>query len=243
MKTSAIFAPVLLAPGILAKYSVFINYSPKMVDVGNLDVFAATWQKIYGTSGNTNAIISTDDYKTQIQKCHTGGNANNNAVQVKMEGQWGRNPGLGPNDAREGIVAALWKFLQAQMADNEVALWTDCFYPVPRGPNNPSWYPQTPACTGTKYSWGCVGCQFDSVRCRAGSKGHKVPAQIKITVKNEQGQLMADGLTVNIGAVVDQGNNGCSTLLKTIGGLAAFVPGPGSAFKAGISLACDLGGA
>lgn len=236
MKSAIILAIACISRDVFAKYKAHVTYSRDLVNVGDLDVFGTTWTKIYAEPGNQNSVLLHEEAQSQSNPCHSLGNSADTRVSIDIEGQWGRDPGLGIHDAREAIVQAYWDFAKAIMAEYSTPIWTNCFYPVTRGPNNPTWYPATPACSGA----GCVGCQNNgAVRCQRGSTGHKVPAKIKVTLTDSAGQLMADGMTVSFKANKPQSNDGCTAATKVAGGLSALIPGLGTFFSAGITVACE----
>ena len=234
MRKSIILPAACLLQQAFAKYSVHVTYSPNLVTVGDADIFGLTWTEIYAAQGNQNAVVLQPSKSSRADACKEGGRSQDTTVSADIEGQWGRDPGLGAHDSREAIVQAYWDFMKVFMADNQYRLWAECVHVNGRNALTP-WWPTASACTGG----GCAGCSGTSgLECQYGDTGFRVPAKVKVTMTNAQGQLMSDGLTISFSSTQSGGNGGCGLAGAIAGQLAGLIPGAGQYINAGISVAC-----
>lgn len=215
---------------------VEVRYSKEMIDVGNLNIFEATWEKIYGEDGNQRSVLTDSTYGTNGNECtHYTSKADNN-VRVIINGQWGRVPGLGEHDSREALVQSLWKVLEEVSNPTGWNVFTNCYgttwqegTPIWKGPH---------ACGGPKATVrpDCF-CSIGSAQCEFHSWGHRVPSAIKANMYRD-GVLLADSLQINFSAQRVPKDEGCGTVGLITSTLVGFLPGPGSLFAKGISIFC-----
>lgn len=232
--TFAALTPAALAADSLIK--VEVRYTKEMVDVGNLDIFDTTWQKIYGESGNQRAVLTDTTYDTSSGACMSWADKPDRNVRVQINGQWGRIPDLGPHDSREALIQALYKVLSLNADPTGYNVYTNCYGTtwqegVPRweGPH---------ACGGDSatVSSECM-CDIGSAQCEFHSWGHKVPSSIKANLYRD-GVLLADSLTIDIASTKVAEEDGCGTIGEITSALVGFLPGPGSLFATGIDVFC-----
>ncbi|KAL0936432.1 uncharacterized protein CTRU02_208647 [Colletotrichum truncatum] len=232
----AVFALAALGQVVSATIKVEVRFSDKMVNVGNLDLFATTWQKIYAATGNQYSIVTDNTYPTNDDKCTSHYTDHTLNAQVIVNGQWGKVPGLGPHDSREALVQSIWKSLQLGSDKTAWDVYTNC-YGLTWQEGIPYW--KTPACgaVAATVSKQCQ-CPIASAQCQYYSKGHKVPSIIKANLYRD-GVLLADSLTIEFSSAVVEQSGGCGIVGMIASGLAGFVPGVGSIFSKGITLLCD----
>jgi hypothetical protein len=237
---------LLAAAGLVAtasaKIQAEVRYSDTMVDVGNIDVFAATWQKIYGTAGNQRSILADVTSSGYNGACNSWADGFNLNVNTHIDGQWGQIPGLGPNDSREALTKSIWAALQEIMKLNERNVFSMC-YGFTWQEGKPSWCyagGEGGACGCNKNSvqTDCSCPDAENVSCKDKTVGHKVPSSIKANLYQD-GALLADSIEITFSAQ-DTTAGGCSVAERIAGALAGLVPGAGSIFSAGVTIDCAL---
>jgi hypothetical protein len=233
----------LLAAGALvaaasAKIQVEVRYSDNMIDVGNTDLFAQTWQKIYGSDGNQQSILTDVPTTAFNGGCNTWADEANLNVRTTINGQWGKVSGLGPHDSREGLVESLWAALKEVSAKNQWDVFNTC-YGTTWQEGLPDWaYHGQSACGGANptVAKSCP-CDIGSAACKDHSLGHKVPSLIKANLYQD-GTLLPDSIEIAFASAEVAAKGGCGTLPQVAGALAGFIPGGGDIFAAGIKIAC-----
>lgn len=107
-----------------------VQYSDALVNVGNLDIFAATWQKIYATDGNGQGAINDNTYYTYSSGCKTVAHAGESDLTVRMEmnGAWGANDETGINmyQMRDAIVQTSWAAFNALATAKRYDVYNNC---------------------------------------------------------------------------------------------------------------------
>ncbi|KAF4546885.1 Hypothetical protein D9617_115g089220 [Elsinoe fawcettii] len=230
MKTISFLAAACLSAQALA-YNIHVVYSSELVEVGDIDLFAATWKKIYAAAGNEHAVALAES--KVVGSATNCGMLGDTTVGISIDGQWGRDPGLSLETSRDALVKALWRFIQVFGADEAYNVYAPCGFESKGGA--PEWFPKA-ACRGQ----GCGGCcAADICGCQFKKRATKMPVKIKVTMTNNAGTLLADGITVNFSSTKAGGNGGCGVALKVVGALAGFLPGPGGFFSSGVSAACE----
>ncbi|KAH6692244.1 hypothetical protein F5X68DRAFT_187944 [Plectosphaerella plurivora] len=221
------------------KIEVEVRYSKEMIDVGNLDLFMATWQKIYATDGNGRAIVTDNTYGAFGGGCMSTYDGPDNNARVIINGAWGRVPGLGPHDSREALVQTLWGVLKAVSDPTAWDVFTQC-YGLSWQQGSPIWNNnRRPACGGGPFHTvrqTCL-CLYGGASCEKFSLGHRVPSVIKANLYRD-GQLLADSLTIQFSAQRVVKDEGCGTVNAIAGLFGGLLPGPASLFASGISVFC-----
>ncbi|KAG8624452.1 hypothetical protein KVT40_007519 [Elsinoe batatas] len=230
MKPVSLLAAAALSAQVMA-YRIHIVYSSQLVEVGDINLFAATWEKIYAAPGNQNAVALTEP--GLIGSATNCGKLGDTTVGVSIEGQWGKDPGLGLETSRDALVKSLWEFIQVFGDDEAYDVFAPCGAQSKGGA--PRWFFQAD-CRG-QYCGGC--CAASSCGCQFKKRATKMPAKIKLTMTNNAGTLLPDGITVDFTSTKASSNGGCGVALKVVGALAGFLPGPGSLFSSGVSAACE----
>jgi hypothetical protein len=229
----AAFAQTVFAQGLI---EVEVRYSKEMVDVGNLDIHLATWEKIYAADGNARSLVTDDSYPTAGGECTTFADGPENNVKVTINGAWGRVDGLGPNDSREGIVASIVKVLEEIANPTGWDVFTNC-YGTTWQESVPA-FAAPPACGGVNPSVKPeCSCGIGTAQCEFHSWGHKVPSVIKANLYRD-GTLLADSLEINFGATKNPVDEGCGRAGEITKALVGFLPMPGPIFAEGISIFC-----
>ena len=236
-------AQLLAAGGLLsvasAKIQAEVRYSDSMIDVGNLDLFAQTWQKIYAADGNSQSVLTDVTTPAYNGGCNSWADDANLNAKVTINGQWGRVAGLGLHDSREALVQSIWAALKEVSGNNQYDVFNTC-YGTTWQEGLPDWaYHGESACGGASNSvtQDCP-CEVGSSACKDHSLGHKVPSLIKANLYDGDGALLADSLEITFESAAVGGGGGCSTLTKVAGALAGLLPGPGSLFSTGVNVAC-----
>ncbi|KAK6220170.1 hypothetical protein QIS74_05672 [Colletotrichum tabaci] len=234
----------ILLAGLAAQASALVQmevrYSDNMIDVGNLDLFAATWQAIYAESGNTRAIMTDRSFGTQTNECtHADDYDPDVTVQVKMNGAWGRTPGLSDNQMRDGLVQSAWEVLSRAAEPYGYEVFNGC-----RGL---TWmesvgYTSDAAC-GPKSGRNCEhACRNENspglAQCMNHTWGHKVPSSLRVTAYID-GRLQPDDLIIEFAARSNAVSGGCGWVGTIAGALAGFIPVGGDLFAAGIDIGCS----
>ncbi|EJT78218.1 hypothetical protein GGTG_03320 [Gaeumannomyces tritici R3-111a-1] len=217
-----------------------VRYSDKMVEVGNMDLQAVTRDAIYAEPGNQRGII-TDRTSTGVtNQCqHRLEPGPDVTVQIRMNGAWGRTPGLQDNQMRDGLVASLWEVLKSVSDDTGYEIYTDCY--------GTSWtesarHVKEAAC-GALAAKSCKDqCAHVNTptltQCMKHSWGHRVPSQIRVTAFID-GALQADDLIIDFASTQNNKPGGCGIIGKIAAQLATFtIPVVGGLFAEGINLGC-----
>ena len=234
----------LVAAAASSKIQAEVRYSDTLVDVGNIDLFAATWQKIYGTSGNGRSILNDVENSGYNGACNSWADGYNLKVNTHIDGQWGQVSGLGPNDSREALVQSIWAALQEIMKLNERNIFSDC-YGFTWQEGKPSWCyagGEGGACGCSKNSvqTDCSCPDAGNVSCKDKTVGHKVPASIKANLYRD-GALLADSIEITFSSQ-DTTSGGCSIAERNGAILSGLDPGPGAVFSAGVLIDCAFKG-
>ncbi|OLN81009.1 hypothetical protein CCHL11_09983 [Colletotrichum chlorophyti] len=235
------FLIAALAAQAAAKVQLEVRYSDNMIDVGTLDIFAATWQAIYAEPGNQRAIMTDRSFGADTNTCtHYTDNKPDITVRVKMNGAWGRTPGLKDNQMREGLVQAMWQVLQKTSNPYGYEVFSQC-----RGT---TWqesvgYTSAAAC-GPKSSRNCQSpCRKVGspglTQCMKQTWAHKVPSSLRVTAYID-GRLQPDDLIIEFASQVNPVKGGCGLVGDIAGALAGYViPVVGGLFAKGIAIGCS----
>jgi hypothetical protein len=241
---------LLAAAGLVAaasaKIEVHVSYSDNMINVGNIDLFAQTWQKIYATGGNQYQVLTDTQSSGYDGTCNSWADGFDLNVQTNINGQWGQVKGLGPHDSREGLVQALWAALKDVSDRNQWNVFSDC-YGFTWQEGKPDWAGSTGSgacgCYHSTVQTDCGCYEAENVSCKDRTVAHKVPSKIKANLYQD-GALLPDSLEIDFSASdVTPEAGGCGAVGQVAAALASFIPGSGSIFAAGIKVACiGLGG-
>ncbi|KAG6358793.1 hypothetical protein INS49_012312 [Diaporthe citri] len=241
MKLSSNIALATMAAQASALVQIEVRYSDTMIEVGNLDLFAVTYQAIYDEDGNQRSVMMDRSYGTFDNTCKSAEEPDPDLnVQVKVNGAWGRTPGLADNEMREGLVAAMWEALQAVTNPSGYEVFSEC-----RGLD---WqesvgYTDTAAC-GPESSRNCEEpCSKEGspglAQCMKHSWGHQVPSSMRVTAYIDD-QLQADDLIIEFASARTPKDGGCGIIGDIAGTLAGYViPVAGGLFAKGISIGCS----
>ncbi|EFQ95119.1 hypothetical protein CFE70_007930 [Pyrenophora teres f. teres 0-1] len=238
-QSNIMLALLAVAPSAVSaagKIQVEVRYSNEMVDVGNLELFAETWQKIYSTEGNGRSILSDTAYTTNASACGSWSSKGDREVRVKVNGQWGKIPDLGPNDSRDALVGTLSKVLDEVSKGTGYNVFSNC-YGLSWQESVPIW-PGPHACGGRNPTVRpeCM-CDIGTAQCEFHAWGHKVPSSIKANLYRD-GALLADTLSIDFTANAVAKDEGCGMVGDIAKTLAAYIPGVGNLFVAGVELNC-----
>jgi hypothetical protein len=214
-----------------------------MVDVGNVDLFANTWQAIYAAAGNQQSVLSDTTVSGYNNQCNSWADGYNLNVKVTINGQWGTLPGAGPHDSREALVQALWATLQQVSYQDQYNVFSMCY--------GFTWQESAPDWAYASGAGGACGCAKNSVQqncgcsgaaevsCRDRTFGHKVPSLIKANLYDANGELQADSLEITFASQAAGSSGGCSKIAKVAAALIGLIPGTDAAlFSTGINVSC-----
>lgn len=241
MKLSSNIALATMAAQASALVQIEVRYSDNMIEVGNLDLFAVTYQAIYAEDGNQRSVMMDRSFGTFDNTCKSAEEPDPDLnVQVKVNGAWGRTPGLADNEMREGLVAAMWEALQAVTDPSGYEVFSDC-----RGL---SWsesvgYTADAAC-GRLSARNCEEpCKNENspglAQCMNHSWGHQVPSSMRVTAYIDD-QLQADDLIIEFASAKTPKTGGCGMVGDIAAQLAGYViPVAGGLFAKGISIGCS----
>lgn len=241
MKFSSKIALATMAAQASALVQIEVRYSDNMIEVGNLDLFAVTYQAIYAEDGNQRSVMMDRSYGTFDNTCKSAEEPDPDLnVQVKVNGAWGRTPGLADNEMREGLVAAMWEALQAVTNPSGYEVFSEC-----RGL---TWqesvgYTSEAAC-GPQSSRNCEEpCRKEGspglAQCMNHSWGHSVPSSMRVTAYIDD-QLQADDLIIEFASAKTPKEGGCGIIGDIAAELAGYViPVAGGLFAKGISIGCS----
>lgn len=241
MKLSSKIALATMAAQASGLVQIEVRYSDNMIEVGNLDLFAVTYQAIYAEDGNQRSVMMDRSYGTFDNTCKSAEEPDPDLnVQVKVNGAWGRTPGLAENEMREGLVAAMWEALQAVTTPSGYEVFSEC-----RGL---TWqesvgYTSEAAC-GPQSSRNCEEpCRKEGspgrAQCMNQSWGHSVPSSMRVTAYIDD-QLQADDLIIEFASAKTPKEGGCGIIGDIAAQLAGYViPVAGGLFAKGISIGCS----
>lgn len=247
MKTTKIAASILFVAAAIVgctsavkpKVKMHVEYSDALVNVGNLNIFGATWQKIYATSGNGQGAINDDTYSVYTDTCKGAEEPQTDlAVRVEMNGAWGAADEAGVNtyQMRDAIVQTAWAAYNQLAIAKRYDVYTNC-----RGF---TWqesvaYTSSAAC-GPKSSVACPkSCDSDMLQCIDHSWGLYLPSTLRVSAYLGD-ELLPDSITFTISTSKEAGfNDGCGLVGTITEKLVSFVPVVGSLFSAGVTFFCS----
>jgi hypothetical protein len=241
MKLTSNIALATMAAQASALVQLEVRFSDKMVPVGNLDLFGATWEAIYAEDGNQRSVMMDRSFGTIDNTCKSAEEPDPDLnVQVKINGAWGRTPGLQDNQMRDGLVAAMWEALQKVTNPSGYEVFSEC-----RGLvwQESVGYTADAAC-GRLSARDCEEpCRNEGspglAQCMKHSWGHSVPSSMRVTAYID-GQLQADDLIIEFASQATTKDGGCGIIGDIAGALAGYViPVVGGLFAKGISIGCS----
>lgn len=215
-----------------------VQYSDALVNVGNLDIFAATWQKIYATDGNGQGAINDNTYYTYSSGCKTVAHAGESDLTVRMEmnGAWGANDETGINmyQMRDAIVQTSWAAFNALATAKRYDVYNNC--------DGLTWfdsvlYTANAACGGLAPVKSCPACDSEMAQCMDHSYGLWLPSTLRVSAYLND-ELLPDAITFTLSSTTDSSAEGCGLLGAISKALASYIPVVGSLFSAGIQFEC-----
>ncbi|KAF5632692.1 hypothetical protein F52700_6228 [Fusarium sp. NRRL 52700] len=221
-----------LASTSLALNKVEVRVSDEMVQVGNIDLFASTWQAIYAENGNQEAITIDKTYPGEVNRCHADVDDDIN-VRVYIEGAWGDSGGTNHNN-RDALVQAAWKAVNEISAKDAYDVFTGCCFTDPIQPNCIP--PRNYACD--QDSCGCQGGQH--AVCSTRTTGHQVPSHINAYIYDANNNLLSDHLQITFTSASTEDSGGCGLVGQLVTEFAGFAFSGvlGTLFQKGIELGC-----
>ncbi|KAL1633917.1 hypothetical protein SLS58_010861 [Diplodia intermedia] len=242
MKTSnnALLLAAALASQATALVQMDVRYSDNMIDVGNIDLFAQTWQILYDTAGNERSVVTDKDISSDNNPCTSENDSSPDlTVSIKMTGAWGQTPGLEQNQMRDGLIQSAWEVLRNIADRNKYNVYGGC--------TGFTWQESVPgdanAPCGPKAATTCEeACKDESdipgsVECSLVTTGYKVPSELRVTAYIDD-QLQPDDLIISIESVVNPVTGGCGISGEIAKAVANFIPVAGSLFSQGIMIGC-----
>jgi hypothetical protein len=243
MKTSA---SVLLVAAVLvgcassaSLVQMHVQYSDALVNVGDLDIFGATWQKIYATDGNDKGAINDDTYSTYSDTCKSEAEPQTDlAVRMEMNGAWGANDetNITSYQMRDAIVQTAWAAYQQLAVQKQYDVYTNC--------SGFTWFESVlytaSAPCGPSSSIACPSaCDSGMLQCMNHSYGLYLPSTLRVSAYLDD-ELLADSITFTLSSAETAGfDDGCGIVGTISANLASFIPVVGSLFAAGIEFECS----
>ncbi|KAF9878470.1 d-amino acid oxidase [Colletotrichum karsti] len=216
------------------------RFSDTMVDVGDLDLFKATWEAIYAEPGNARAITTDRAIGAQNHECRpTSDTKETVSVQLKMTGAWGQTPGLSNNEMREGLVTTMYEVLEEVANKNAYQVFSDCegFSMIPSFPHDPNAACGPYTSSGNNCDYPCKG--EPGIQCTTRKWAHRVPSFMRVTAYIDN-QLQPDDLVVEFSSSnVNNEKGGCGWVGPVASALAGFIPVAGEYFATGIEIGCS----
>ncbi|KAF4307713.1 hypothetical protein GTA08_BOTSDO04642 [Botryosphaeria dothidea] len=240
MKTSSNALVLALAGLASAAVQMDVRFSDNMVDVGNIDLFAATWQTLYDTAGNERSVITDKSIGTDNNPCTSKEDSDPDlTVSVKMNGAWGQTKGLEQNQMRDGLVQSMWEVLRNVADRNKYDVYGGCSgftwqESTPGDPNSPCGRASAKQCTDACKD---AADSPEMVECTVVTTGYKVPSTLRVTAYIED-QLQPDDLIIEIGAQKNPETGGCGIVGEIAKAVAGFIPVAGGIFTQGIAVGC-----
>lgn len=108
-----------------ALLNMHVAYSDNMINVGNADLFAATWQKIYATDGNSLGVVTDASYGADTGTCQTD-NDQDITMRLQMTGAWGSEGDISEYEMRDSIVQTLWAAINSIAEQNMYQVYAGC---------------------------------------------------------------------------------------------------------------------
>ncbi|KAL1616236.1 hypothetical protein SLS54_008529 [Diplodia seriata] len=242
MKTNnaILLAVAALASQATAEVQMDVRYSDNMIDVGNIDLFAQTWQVLYDTAGNERSVITDKDIQSDNNPCTAESDSKPDlTVSIKMNGAWGQTPGLQQNQMRDGLIQSMWEVLRNIADRNKYNVYGGC--------TGFTWQEGTPGNAdspcGPRSATSCEdACKDESdiasqVECTVVTTGYKVPSELRVTAYIDD-QLQADDLIISIDAAVNPTTGGCGIAGEIAKAVSGFIPVAGGLFTQGIAVGC-----
>lgn len=231
--TTTLILAALTAPAPCAnKYKIEVRSSEKLVDVGNIDLFAQTWKAIYAAEGNQQAVTIDHTANGQLARCHADF-PTEVFVHTYVDGAWADVGGI-HHEARDAMVEGMWAALQDISAQHQRDIFTGCCFTDDIGA---SCVPlKSRACTIS-----ICGCQHGQhAQCSTKTTGHLVPSHINAWVYFNG--VQRDYIKISFTTTHPEVDGGCGNAGKIASGLASFIfPGPlGAIFEKGIAFSCEL---
>ncbi|KAF6825234.1 hypothetical protein CMUS01_09906 [Colletotrichum musicola] len=240
MKVSSNTLLAIMAAQASALVQIEVRFSDTMIDVGDLDLFKATWEAIYAELGNGRAIMTDRTIGAQNHECRPSGDDKPTVnVQVRMNGAWGQTPGLSQNQMREGLVESMFEVLTEVSNKNAYQVFSSCkgFSMIPSFPHDPNAACGPYTSSGQNCDYPCRG--EPGIQCTVRSWAHRVPLSMRVTAYIDN-QLQADDLTVEFSSTnVNNEKGGCGWVGPVAQALAGFIPVAGEYFAKGIEIGCS----
>ncbi|WKT54419.1 hypothetical protein QSH57_005003 [Fusarium oxysporum f. sp. vasinfectum] len=211
---------------------VEVRVSDELVQAGNVDLFAATWQAIYAENGNQRAVTIDETYPGQLQRCHQSLKTEVN-LSVYIEGAWGDTGGVNHNN-RDALIQAAWKAIKEISAKKSYDIFTGCCFTDPIQPSCS--VPSKSVCN--RDSCGCQRGQH--AVCSKLTPGHLVPSHINAYIYDRNNNPLPDHLQITFSSAPVEEKGGCGIVGTLASEFAGFAfPGVlGTVFQKGIELGC-----
>lgn len=220
------------------------RFSDNMLNVGNVDLFAATWQAIYSAQGNDKGVVIDDAYDAITNSCtHYTDEDPDVAVRVQINGAWGSVADVGGPAMRDALTTTLWEIVKQTSDPNEYQIFTQCA--------GFTWSEsvaqvETAACGPIATAGTCdaacesVSSSLGLTQCDVMGWGHSVPSQIRITAYDDVGRLLADDIIIEFTATdLTPEAGGCGLVGPVTSYMAGFIPYVGTLFAAGVDVLCE----
>ncbi|OCK94535.1 uncharacterized protein K441DRAFT_636312 [Cenococcum geophilum 1.58] len=210
-----------------------VQFSDKLVDVGNLNSFDAVWQRMYAQSDD-HAGLSDATYYQFDGACNHELEKPKLNVDVKLDGQWGNFGDFNNWDMRNSVIKTMWAAVDNLGKQQSRSIFSKC-----RGT---TWqesvaYSENAACGPLVAIKDCQ-CGIYTAQCIQVDNGFMLPSVIKVLVYQNDGVLRPDNYIVTLSSYKATSAGGCGKAGALGEVLASFIPGIGTFIEKGVKVAC-----
>ncbi|OCK94138.1 uncharacterized protein K441DRAFT_660403 [Cenococcum geophilum 1.58] len=210
-----------------------VQFSDKLIDVGNLNSFDAVWQRMYAQS-NDHAGLSDATYYQFDSACNHKFDKPQLNVNVKLDGQWGNFGDFNNWDMRNAVIKTMWAAVDNLGKQQSRLIFSKCYGTV--------WqeivaYTENAACGRLAAIKDCQ-CDILAAQCMQVDNGFMLPSIIKVLVYQSDGVLRPDNYIVTLSSHKATSQGGCGKAGALAEVLASFIPGIGTFVEKGIKVTC-----
>jgi hypothetical protein len=217
------------------RYRIESMYSDRLQNVGDVDIFQQTRNRMYDVSNDRGGISdqSRGAWSKFCQPPRSGPTVN---IRFVLDGQWGAVNGVDGWKMRDAIIGSMWKTVDEIAIRNRYDVYNDCYgYSWQEAKPNQ----QNSACGG-RSGRACPensDCPKYGMECRGHKFGTWLPSIMRVNVFNRDNSLRADAYQIRTDSQ-RLGSGGCGKAEDVAAALAGFVPLAGSYIAAGVKLNC-----
>ncbi|CRK21616.1 hypothetical protein BN1723_002740 [Verticillium longisporum] len=192
-----------LAPSIDAA-KIHVSTSDRLIEVGNLDLFATTWKAIYEDPTNLHQVsVKDEEFSTQSKHCNFD-NGPDHKVTVSIIGKWNDVDGK-HLQVRDAMVEAAWETVKRIAEKHQYEVYVDCCA-------------DTIAVNCNKFGAACSDrvckCPGEgrSAKCNKLRTGHQVPALIYVTADTDGSNTQNNEILIEFSSEAAENRGGCGAI-------------------------------